>query len=130
MYADTSVSGGVFDAEYSASNSAFFDRVKSGGFRLVVSPVIRPEISPAPRAVKDLYEEFTILAEVVDLTPAAAELQSAYIEHRIVSPKYEADALHVALASVSGCDALVSWNMRHIVQMNRIRGYNAVNELL
>ena len=37
------------------------------------------------------------------------------------------DCLHVALATVHRADVLVSWNFRHIVRFDRIRGFNAVN---
>jgi hypothetical protein len=36
-------------------------------------------------------------------------------------------ALHVALATVGRVDVLVSWNFRHIVNLGRIRLFNAVN---
>jgi hypothetical protein len=38
-----------------------------------------------------------------------------------------ADAQHIAMASVARVDVLVSWNFKHIVNLQRIRGYNSVN---
>jgi len=37
------------------------------------------------------------------------------------------DAQHIAIATISRVEVLVSWNFRHIVNLPRIRGYNAVN---
>jgi hypothetical protein len=37
------------------------------------------------------------------------------------------DALHVALATVSGCQMIFSWNFRHIVHYDKIALYNAIN---
>ena len=37
------------------------------------------------------------------------------------------DAEHIATATVARADLVVSWNFKHIVQFERIRGYNAVN---
>ena len=37
------------------------------------------------------------------------------------------DAQHIVLASVVRADVLVSWNFKHIVNLNRIRLYNSVN---
>jgi len=34
---------------------------------------------------------------------------------------------HIALATIAGVDALVSWNFRHIVRLEKIRLFNAVN---
>jgi hypothetical protein len=38
-----------------------------------------------------------------------------------------ADAQHIAVATVARVDVLVSWNFRHIVNVDRIHGFNAVN---
>ncbi len=34
---------------------------------------------------------------------------------------------HIAIATLSRVEVLVSWNFRHIVNLQRIRGYNSVN---
>ena len=38
-----------------------------------------------------------------------------------------ADAVHVAAATLAGADLILSWNFRHIVNFDRIRGFNSVN---
>jgi hypothetical protein len=38
-----------------------------------------------------------------------------------------ADAQHIAIATVARVDVLVRWNLKHIVNLRRIRGYNSVN---
>lgn len=35
--------------------------------------------------------------------------------------------LHIALATVADIDVLVSWNFKHIVRLDKIRIFNAVN---
>ena len=40
------------------------------------------------------------------------------------------DALHVALATTTECDLIVSWNFKHIVNYRLIPRYNAVNVLM
>jgi hypothetical protein len=37
------------------------------------------------------------------------------------------DALHVAIPTCEGIDALVSWNHRDLVRLDKIRHYTAVN---
>ncbi len=44
-----------------------------------------------------------------------------------MTPKSSDDALHVALATVSGCSLIVSWNFKHIVHFEKIPLYNAIN---
>jgi hypothetical protein len=50
-----------------------------------------------------------------------------YLFHGILGPGSRSDALHVALATIGRVDVLVSWNFRHIVNLGRIRLFNAVN---
>ena len=38
-----------------------------------------------------------------------------------------ADMTHIALATLAQADALVSWNFKHIVRLEKIRLFNAVN---
>jgi len=37
------------------------------------------------------------------------------------------DCRHIALATIHNVDVLASWNFKHIVNLTRIIGYNAVN---
>ncbi|MEW6366039.1 MAG: hypothetical protein AB1714_15525 [Acidobacteriota bacterium] len=60
-------------------------------------------------------------------TPDAAELAEAYLKHGVVGPGSRSDALHVALATLGRVDVLASWNFKHIVNLGRIRLFNAVN---
>ncbi len=57
------------------------------------------------------------------------KLQANYIEADILTEKYFDDAMHVAIATVAGCDFIVSWNFKHIVHFDKIPKYNAVNVL-
>ena len=36
------------------------------------------------------------------------------------------DATHVAAATVAKADAVVSWNFKHIVRLDKIKAYNEV----
>jgi predicted nucleic acid-binding protein len=127
VYADTSVFGGVYDDEFSLPSRRFFDRVKMGAFRLVTSPLVQTELAEAPSEVQDFFEGMADDAEEALVTEEALRVHTAYLEARIVGERQGDDALHVALATVSGCAVIVSWNFRHIVHLEKIPLYNAVN---
>jgi predicted nucleic acid-binding protein len=129
VYADTSVYGGVFDDVFAKPSRAFFDCVRDGQFRLVVSVLVEDELAPAPPKVRDLFQQFRLDSDVVAVTPGALALRQAYLDAAIVSPKYLNDALHVALATIARCPIIVSWNFRHIVHYQKVPLYNAVNVL-
>lgn len=119
VYVDTSVFGGVFDEEFARPSAEFFGAVRTGIHSLVVSDIVKKEIADAPAAVQDLFQEFLPLAEIVDVTYTALWLREAYINAGVVSWKRADDALHVALATVSGCSMIVSWNFKHIVHFQK-----------
>lgn len=129
VYADTSVFGGVFDEEFAEASKEFFQEVRDGRFALVTSAVVQAELEPAPEDVRMFFEDILDAAEVAEVTTEALALKDAYLRAGIVGAKYTDDALHVALASVSGCRVIVSWNFRHIVHFEKIPKYNAVNVL-
>ena len=80
---------------------------------------------PLGRKVTD--EEWERLVEVVGVTEQAIALQRAYLDAGIVGPMRFADALHVAVATVSECRAIVSWNFKRIVNFRKVPLYNWVN---
>lgn len=129
IYADTSVFGGVYDEEFDSASIAFFDQVRDGRRSLVTSDIVRREVTAAPEPVRLLFDEMLAYAEVAPVSAEALELRQAYLHAGILTPKWLDDALHVALATVSGCDVIVSWNFKHIVHYQKIPLYNAVNAL-
>ncbi|MFM9958442.1 MAG: type II toxin-antitoxin system VapC family toxin [Phycisphaerales bacterium] len=129
VYADTSVYGGVFDAEFEKASKPFFDQVRAGRFTLVVSALIEDELADAPPRVQDLFASMLPIIERALITADAIELQQAYLDAGIVSDRSAEDALHVAVATLSACDQLVSWNYKHIVHVEKGPRYNAVNVL-
>jgi hypothetical protein len=95
----------------------------------VTSAIVQEELSPAPTEVRNLFNEMLGLMEVADISEDVLELRSAYLDAGIVSPRWSQDALHVAVATVSGCSLIVSWNFKHIVHFQKIPRYNAVNTM-
>lgn len=129
VYADTSVFGGAFDEEFRQASRSFLDRVRIGRFHLVTSAIVLREIQPAPEKVRELFTEMLERADIAPIDEDARSLQQAYLEAEIVSERWRNDALHVAVATVANCSAIVSWNFKHIVHFQKIPLYNAVNVL-
>jgi hypothetical protein len=65
--------------------------------------------------------------ESVVFDARSEELRDAYLAAKVVGPSRAPDAEHVAIATVAGADALLSWDRRHIVGLARVQGYNRVN---
>ncbi|MCX6252062.1 MAG: hypothetical protein NTX61_15100 [Bacteroidetes bacterium] len=65
--------------------------------------------------------------EFIETTEEAVELATQYILEKVVGQTSFPDCLHIALATINRADYLVSWNFKHIVNVQRIRGFNAIN---
>jgi len=127
VYADTSVFGGVFDAGIDESSREFFAQIKLERFELVTSNVVMDELILAPERVRQQFSDFLPFAQLIPVSKEALSLQRAYLKTNIVTEKWATDALHVALATVSRCKIIVSWNFKHIVHFDKIPLYNGVN---
>ncbi|WP_372946696.1 hypothetical protein [Mariniphaga sp.] len=128
VYIDTSVIGGCFDIEFKKWSNLLFDDFKSGKRIAVVSDITLDELADAPEKVQ---ENFSTIPEnnlevliSDDETKALADL---YIKEGAVTSKYYEDALHIAISTISRVNVLASWNFKHIVNLDKIRMYNAVN---
>ena len=128
IYIDTSVFGGYFDEEFAEHTIPLFDRLKSGEFILLFSTVTQDEIENAPEKVKELVKSLKAEStEFLDTTDEAVDLATEYITERVVGQTSYADCLHIAIATINRADFLISWNFKHIVNVQRIRGYNSIN---
>ena len=128
IYIDTSVLGGLFDIEFSDDTKPFFDRVEKGDFKVVYSEITNDELANAPDRVRNYLNGLSSKQkEFVEITQEAVNLADTYIREKVVGKTSRADCIHIALATIHKVDILVSWNFKHIVNINRIRGYNSVN---
>lgn len=63
----------------------------------------------------------------VEVTEEVKRLRDEYLTRKILTPKSLDDATHVALATINRADAIVSWNFKHIVRLDKMKLYNQVN---
>ncbi len=128
IYIDTSVIGGCFDEEFEKWSNKLFADFKKGINIIVISDITLKELEDAPANVKELLQtipdenkEYVLLGE------KARGLALSYIEEEVTNENYLIDAQHIAIATIERVDVLVSWNFKHIVNLNKIHLYNGVN---
>jgi predicted nucleic acid-binding protein len=129
VYVDSSVFGGVQDTEFARPSNLFFDAVREHKIQPVISALVVRELDMAPPLVITMFQETLPLAEVVEVDPQSLALRDAYLRAKILATRWSTDALHVAVATVNNCTAIVSWNFKHIVNYRRIPLYNAINRI-
>ncbi len=128
IYIDTSVIGGYFDEEFQEVTRELFKRLENNEIVFVVSDLLDLELIEAPEQVRQLLEKYSANKfERVALTADAIQLADAYITEKVVGKTSLEDCRHIALATINRVDVLASWNFKHIVNLDRIKGYNSVN---
>ena len=109
-------------------SNALFEEFRSGGKIAVVSDLTRFELEGAPEKVRRVLENLPVISmENVALEREALDLADLYIAEKVVPARSIADARHIAIASVERVDVVASWNFKEIVNLDRIRAFNAVN---
>jgi hypothetical protein len=128
VYIDTSVIGGCLDEEFAEDSLRVLEAARLGRLVLLVSAGVLRELASAPPEVNKVFA--SLPPDVLEDVPLSVEifaLRDAYIAAGVVSPRSLDDAAHVAAATVARADAILSWNFRHIVRLDRIKAYNQVN---
>ena len=128
IYIDTSVFGGYFDKEFNKETIPFFERILEKQIKILVSEILELELYRAPAYIHDFFETLPkVLIERVEFTDEVRDLAEKYILEKVVGKTSRADCQHIALATINKADVLASWNFKHIVNLERIRGYNSIN---
>jgi hypothetical protein len=79
-----------------------------------VSALVVKEASKGDSAIAQKRQAAISSFAVLGTTPEAERLAQSIIDARGVPAEYPEDALHIAIAAISGMDFMVTWNFAHI----------------
>jgi hypothetical protein len=128
VYVDASAVSGAFNERFGQETKPFWDAVLRGEIVIIVSDLLELEMLPAPQCVRDFFRTIPkSQIERVESTEESDDLADRYIAEKVVGQSSLDDCKHIAIATLAHADALVSWNFKHIVNANKILGYNGVN---
>ncbi len=128
VYIDTSIVGGYFDEEFKEATHLLFDRLEKNEIIFVISDLLDLELLNAPPNVRDLLHSYSVdKFQRVEITEEVINLADNYISEKVVGQTSLEDCRHIALATINRVDVLASWNFKHIVNLDKIKGYNSVN---
>ena len=132
LYLDTSVLGAVCDPgpeERLVATRRFLNRLAEGRGEGYVSTLVLEEIDRAPHSVREkiAMELRRIPLVVLEESSDSLTLAQAYVAAGAIPADYEDDARHIAIATVNDIRVIVSWNFRHMVNIERKRRINSVN---
>jgi len=125
LYLDTSVIGGYYDDVFMQDTRLLFKKIQEGKYDIFISDLTEKELENAPEEVKGLLK--IIKWQPLIVTEDCKTLAGEYIKEKVVGATSRDDCTHIATATINNVDLLVSWNFKHIVNVERIRGYNSIN---
>lgn len=127
-YLDTSVWVGAFQRRVVVETRLFLDMVLKTNGICLHSKVVDGELIDKSKDTKKLFAVWpSEQKEKVGITSEVEKLADMYISQKVVGKTSRKDCLHIAAATIYQADMLVSWNFKHIVRDEKIKGYNSVN---
>ena len=128
IYLESSVIGGYYDIGYKAVTRQLFERIACKEFEVYFSELTDAELMSAPRQVKMVKKIIPPACfHYIKMNEDIWDLASLYIKEKAISESCRIDAYHIAFASASGIDCLISWNFKQIVNYDKIKIFKEIN---
>lgn len=127
IYFYTSVFGGYFDSEFEEFTKPLFERINKGEFKVLLSAVLQRELEPAPEKIEKRIHRIPwrrwwgggLGNGIYNGKSCRTNKLCGLSAYRTCNDKPSRFAREL--------EFLVSWNFKHIVNIERIRGYNSIN---
>jgi len=99
--------------------------------QLFISPEVLTELSNPAYSHRDLAMEMTAGVEVLPLSAEVRGLAKILAGEKVMpGPAGSGDAVHVAAAIVHRVEYLLSWNVRHLANMNKLEHLRVICQRL
>lgn len=108
-----------------------WEQFKQGKYDVCLSKVTLDEVSACPEPKRSLLFDYLSMINYakLEMTDEMLRVADKIVEMGILTPKSIDDCQHIAAAVVGGCDCIISWNFKHIVNVKTIHGIRAVTAL-
>ncbi|MDR2897690.1 MAG: PIN domain-containing protein [Spirochaetaceae bacterium] len=133
LYLDTSVIS-YLDQQDSSERMKithiFWQKVLNDEYDIVISDVVYEELAGCDEEKRNILTEYLdrITHRKVIIGEAEKDIADCIIENGILTrEKSYSDCLHIAAAITSGCNTILSWNFKHIVNPKTINGVKIVS---
>jgi predicted nucleic acid-binding protein len=136
VYVDTSIFGAVFDVEdpIRVDITRSLLKMLKGRERYIpyISNIVTEEVEKAPIEIRDKLSKIVLdtPSEMLTERKVCVELVEEYLRKKIIPKKSRDDARHVAVAVINNMDVIITWNCRHMANIEKKRKINATNMML
>jgi len=97
---------------------------------VVIDEINKTEENAQRERLLNVVLQYRLPMLAVEPPDEVISLADSYRERGVIPSSKIDDSMHVALATVHQVDALISWNFRHMANLNKERLIVAVNESL
>ncbi|MDE7310433.1 MAG: PIN domain-containing protein [Eubacterium sp.] len=131
VYLDTSVIS-YFDQkdtpEKMKETQDVWELFQKGRYEIYISDVAVYEINKCSVEKQEILLDYLDQIEynIIETDENTVSLAEKFIDFGVLKRESYYDCRHIAAAVLTGCDMIVSWNFKHIVNVKTIQGVKAV----
>lgn len=134
VYLDTSVISYLYqeDAQEKMQDTLqLWERFKKQQYEVYISDIVINEISDCTEEKLNILMDYLNQIEyhLIATDEDTVGLAEKFIDFGILKQKSFDDCQHIASAILAGCDIIISWNFKHIVNIKTIRGVKVITTL-
>jgi len=133
VYLETTIpnyAAGQGNLEQQKVTKVLLDKVQKGRYEAYISSAVIDEIKATsdPERYQKLEQILdSIDYQIVEITPKMQELAQIYVDLEIIPKEVATDALHIAAATLSTVPNLITWNLKHLANLDTIKAVNNHN---
>ena len=113
-----------------ADMNELWEMIKKGEYEIVISTTVTNELMAIKEDnIRDLILEYLdqVVFERQIITAEMHIIAKMIIHYSILTENSYNDCTHIACALISGCDCIVSYNFRHLVNIRTIKGVRSIS---
>ena len=105
-----------------------WDILKTGQYDILISDLVLAELNECKEPKRSILKKYLsqINYKRVKISKENEELANEIVEQGILNKKSFDDCLHIASAILSDCNIILSWNFKHMVNVNTINGIRRI----
>ena len=133
IYLDTSVISHLMAddvPEKRDDTRRLWEQLQQGDFQVILSPVVYEELGRCEIMLERALLEYVNMIDTtyIEENKERSALAGEYLKTGVLTNKSFNDCRHIAIASISTCKYILSWNMKHFVKRRTMEMVQTVNQ--
>ena len=135
IYLDTSIINFLFADDApdlkKITKELFRDFIKKEKYLFYISDVVIKEIEKTQdeshkKKLLNVIKDYNL--RILTISEESEKLSLIYIKDKVIPGRKIEDAQHIAITTIHQLDVLLSWNFKHLANINKQRAVKLINE--